>query len=49
MSIRAQAVAAVSKQNSSQDENSLGEIQTISSQNSSADENLTSEENQISS
>jgi hypothetical protein len=38
MSIRAQSAAAVSRQNSSQDENS-DEIQSISSQNSSAEEN----------
>jgi hypothetical protein len=49
MSTRAQSAAAVSRQNSSQDDNSSDEIQTISSQNSSADENLTSEDNQISS
>jgi hypothetical protein len=50
MSTRAQSAAAVSRQNSSQDENS-GEIQSISSQNSSADENLNSisEDEQISS
>jgi hypothetical protein len=42
MSTRAQSAAAVSRQNSSQGENSdLGETETISSQNSSADENLT--------
>ncbi len=49
MSIRAQSAAAVNKQNSSQDDNSLDEIQTISSQNSSADENLTSQDDHISS
>jgi hypothetical protein len=49
MSIRAQSAAAVSRQNSSQDDNSLDEIQTISSQNSSADENLTSQDDHISS
>jgi hypothetical protein len=53
MSIRAQSAAAVSRQNSSQDENSdSDETQSISSQNSSADENsqnLTSEDDQISS
>ncbi len=50
MSIRAQSAAAVSRQNSSQDENSdSGENQSISSQNSSADENLISEDDQISS
>jgi hypothetical protein len=50
MSIRAQSAAAVSRQNSSQGENSdSGETQTISSQNSSADENLISEGDQISS
>jgi hypothetical protein len=38
MSIRAQSAAAVSRQNSSQGENS-GETQSISSQNSSAEEN----------
>jgi hypothetical protein len=38
MSIRAQSAAAVSRQNSSQDENS-DETQSISSQNSSAEEN----------
>jgi hypothetical protein len=41
MSTRAQSAAAVSRQNSSQDENSdSDEIQSISSQNSPADENL---------
>jgi hypothetical protein len=41
MSIKAQSAAAVSRQNSSQDENfDSDEIQSISSQNSSADENL---------
>ncbi len=53
MSIRAQLAAAVSRQNSSQGENSdLDETQTISSRNSSADENsqnFTSEDDQISS
>jgi hypothetical protein len=52
MSIRAQSAAAVSRQNSSQDENSdSDEIQSISSQNSFADENLNfiSEDDQISS
>ncbi len=39
MSIKAQSAAAVSRQNSSQDENS-DETQSISSQNSSAEENL---------
>jgi hypothetical protein len=39
MSIRAQSAAAVSRQNSSQDENS-DETQSISSQNSSAEENF---------
>jgi hypothetical protein len=48
MSIRAQSAAAVSRQNSSQDDNSLGETQTILSQNSPADENLISEDDQIS-
>jgi hypothetical protein len=50
MSIRAQLAAAVSRQNSSQDENS-GETQTISSQNSFAGENLNfiSEDDQTSS
>jgi hypothetical protein len=50
MSIRAQSAAAVSRQNSSQDENS-DETQSISSQNSFADENsnLTSENDQTSS
>jgi hypothetical protein len=38
MSIRAQSAAAVSRQNSSQDENS-DETQSISSQNLSAEEN----------
>jgi hypothetical protein len=52
MSIRAQSAAAVSRQNSSQDENSdSDETQSISSQNSFADENLNliSEDDQISS
>jgi CRISPR/Cas system endoribonuclease Cas6 (RAMP superfamily) len=49
MSIRAQSAAAVNRQNSSQDDNSLDEAQTISSQNSSADENLIFEDDQISS
>jgi hypothetical protein len=49
MSIRAQSAAAVSRQNSSQDDNSLDKIQSISSQNSSADENLIPEDDQISS
>jgi hypothetical protein len=49
MSIRAQSAAAVSRQNSSQGDNSLGETQTTSSQYSSADENLTSEDDHISS
>jgi hypothetical protein len=49
ISIRAQSAAAVSRQNLSQGDNSLGEIQTISSQNSSTDENLTSEDDHISS
>ncbi len=41
MSIRAQSAAAVSRQNSSQDENSdSDETQSISSQNSLAGENL---------
>jgi hypothetical protein len=51
MSIRAQSAAAVSRQNSSQDDNSSDEIQSISSQNSSAGENPqnpTSEDDQIS-
>jgi hypothetical protein len=47
MSIRAQSAAAVSRQNSSQGENS-DETQSISSQNSFADENLISEDDQIS-
>jgi hypothetical protein len=52
MSIRAQLAAAVSRQNSSQGENSdSDETQSISSQNSSIDENsnFTSEDDQISS
>ncbi len=53
MSIRAQSAAAVSRHNSSQDENSdSDETQSISSQNSSADknsQNFTSEDDQISS
>jgi hypothetical protein len=52
MSIRAQSAAAISRQNSSQDENSdSDETQSISSQNSSAEKNLNliSEDDQISS
>jgi hypothetical protein len=49
MSIRAQSTAAVSRQDSSQGNNSLDETQSISSPNSSADENLISENDQISS
>jgi hypothetical protein len=52
MSIRAQSAAAISRQNSSQDENSdSDETQSISSQNSLAGENLNliSEDDQISS
>jgi hypothetical protein len=49
VSIRAQSAAAVSRQNSSQGDNSLGETQTISSQNSPAGENLTPEGDHISS
>jgi hypothetical protein len=40
VSIRAQSAAAVSRQNSSQDDNSSDETQSISSQNSLAGENL---------
>jgi hypothetical protein len=48
VSTRAQSAAAVSRQNSSQDDNSLDETQTISSQNSSAGENITSQDDHIS-
>jgi hypothetical protein len=49
MSTRAQSAAAVSRQNSSQGENSdPGETQTTSSQNSPVGENLTPEDDQIS-